>query len=42
MEEYIVTDEDSLLSPVVVVATVALIGLFGLGLLYQFVATLVF
>lgn len=35
MEQYITADNEELLSPVVVVATILLLGLFGLAFLYR-------
>ncbi|WP_255473063.1 hypothetical protein [Halorubrum sp. JWXQ-INN 858] len=35
MEEFILDEDDEVLAPAVVVATVALIGVFVVGLLYQ-------
>ena len=35
MESIILDEDDEMLAPAVVVATIALIGVFALGLLYQ-------
>ena len=35
MEEYILDEDDEMLAPAVVVATIALIGIFIVGILYQ-------
>lgn len=35
MEQYITSDNEEFLSPIVVVATILLVGLFALGFLYQ-------
>lgn len=42
MEQYILRDEDHLLSPAVVVATIVLIGMFALGILYQLIGLVLF
>lgn len=41
MEQYITADNEELLSPVVVVATILLLGLFGLAFLYRIGLSLV-
>ncbi|MGZ0747665.1 MULTISPECIES: hypothetical protein [unclassified Haloparvum] len=41
MDQYITADDEERLSPVVVVATILLLGLFGLAFLYRIGLTLV-
>lgn len=41
MEELILDEDDEMLAPAVVVATIALIGVFVLGALYQIVGLLI-
>ena len=41
MEDLILDEDDEMLAPAVVVATIALIGVFVLGALYQVVGLLI-
>lgn len=41
MEQYITADDEERLSPMVVLATILLLGLFGLAFLYRLGLTLV-
>ena len=41
MESIILDEEDEMLAPAVVVATIALIGVFAIGLLYQAIGLII-